>query len=337
MKEHEIRPQNIFDEYLRLTKEDTRTYFQDAACHEIDCPACGDIGLPAFNKSGFSYVKCPGCQTLYTSPRPERAAFDLYYTDSPSTKFWATTFYKETEAARREKIWKPKAALIFEKIKQFTDVTDIVDIGGGYGTFAEEISRISDYNVTIVEPSKHLADVCRGKDFRVIEKFLEDVQHEELEIRKRCFVSFELFEHLYDPANFLHTLGSLMQEDDLFIFTTLSGTGADIQVLWEHAKAVSPPHHLNFFNPQSVQTLLLSCGFEPLEVSTPGRLDVNIIENNLDQVTDRFWLTFFKLASDSDKQDMQEYLATHLLSSHMMVVCRRSPIQPGIKGSTHGY
>lgn len=328
MKEHEIRPQAIFDEYLRLTEEDTRTYFQDAVCHEICCPACGGAGSQAFIKSGFNYVECSGCQTLYVSPRPERAAFERYYTDSPSTRFWATTFYKETETARREKIWKPKAALIREKISQFTAVTDVVDIGGGYGTFAEEISRISDYRVTIVEPSRHLAEVCRGKGFPVVEKFLENIAVGELEAQKRCFVSFELFEHLYDPADFLNTLGGLMNKDDLFIFTTLSGTGADIQVLWEHAKAVSPPHHLNFFNPHSVQRLLSSSGFELLEVSTPGKLDVNIIENNLQHVNNRFWKTFLKLASEKDKQDMQDYLSNHLMSSHMMVVCRKAQTTP---------
>lgn len=323
MKEHDIRPQGIFDEYLRLTEEDTRTYFKDCARFEISCPACGELGSHVFVKSGFDYVECNECQTLYVSPRPERAAFERYYTDSPSTRYWATTFYKETEDARREKIWKPKAALIQKKIRQFGGMTDVVDIGGGYGTFAEEFSRIHGCRVAIVEPSKHLAEVCKQKGFFVVEKFLEDIEAGELEGKNRCFVSFELFEHLYDPAHFLRILGRLMHEDDLFIFTTLSGTGADIRVLWEEAKAVSPPHHLNFFNPYSVQKLLSSCGFEMLDISTPGKLDVNIIENNLVHVNDRFWKSFFKQASDQDKKEMQDFLSSHLLSSHMMVVCKR--------------
>jgi hypothetical protein len=331
MKEHDIRPQVIFDEYLRLTEEDTHTYFKHSVRNEICCPACGGKGSQAFTKSEFNYVECDACQTLYASPRPERAAFERYYTDSPSTKFWATTFYKKTEEARREKIWKPKAVLIKEKILQFAEATDIIDIGGGYGTFAEEIRRITDYMVTIIEPSRHLAEVCRSKGFRVVEKFLESMSVDDLDGNKRCFVSFELFEHLYDPANFLSILNGLMNEDDLFIFTTLSGTGADIQVLWEHSKAVSPPHHLNFFNPQSVQSLLTSCGYEMLEVTTPGKLDVNIIENNLAYSGDRFWKTFFKHATEKDKQDLQDYLSSHLMSSHMMVVCRRK-----LKGAENG-
>ncbi len=323
MKEHDIRPKEIFDEYLRLTAEDTATYFSDASRHEVCCPSCGANGETAFIKSGFSYAECPQCRTLYVNPRPERSAFDRYYTDSPSTRYWATTFYRETEAARREKIWKPKAELIRQKLSTLPAVDEIVDIGGGYGTFAEEISLVYGCKVTVIEPSLHLAEVCRSKGFEVIEKFLEDVSPDDLDDKTRCFVSFELFEHLYDPALFLGTLNKLMRIGDTFIFSTLNGMGADIRVLWEHSQAVSPPHHLNFFNPHSVSKLLARCGFNLLETTTPGRLDVNIIENNLPHVTDRFWQSFMLQASERAKQELQDFLARHLLSSHMMVICTK--------------
>jgi 2-polyprenyl-3-methyl-5-hydroxy-6-metoxy-1,4-benzoquinol methylase len=324
MKESEIRPQAIFEEFLRLAEVDAATFFGDALRTELPCPACQSAGLPVFVKSGFTYEECQECLTLYVNPRPVRRAFESYYTDSPSTRYWATTFYKETETARREKIWKPKAELIKGKLAPFPNITEIVDVGGGYGTFAEEIRRISDYQVTIIEPSKHLAEVCRRKGFPVIEKFLEKTVPGNLSVEQRCFISFELFEHLYDPAGFLRCLSSLMHPGDLFIFTTLNGTGVDIQVLWEHSKAVSPPHHLNFFNPRSARMLLESSGFEPMEITTPGRLDLSIIENNMQHVSDRFWKTFFRISSEGDKQDLQEYIAAHLLSSHMMVVCRKT-------------
>lgn len=323
MKEHDIRPQKIFEEYLRLAEEDTQTFFADTPRRTLSCPACRTAGEHAFEKNGFSYEECPKCLTLYVNPRPERSAFERYYADSPSTRYWATTFYKETEKARREKIWKPKAELIKDKIARFADVREIVDIGGGYGTFAEEIRRITGSHVTIVEPAKLLAEVCRHKGFMVVEKFIENINREDLGDGKRCFVSFELFEHLYAPEGFLQCLNNLMNNGDLFIFTTLNGTGVDIRVLWEHSKAVSPPQHLNFFNPQSIRMLLESRGFEPMEITTPGKLDINIIENNIRHVSDRFWHTFFQIASAKDKQDLQEYVSSHLLSSHMMVVCRK--------------
>ena len=115
-----------------------------------------------------------------------------------------------------------------------------------------------------------------------------------------------------------------MNSGDLFIFTTLSGTGVDIQALWKDSKSVSPPHHLNFLNPYSMRLLMGSVGFEPLKITTPGKLDIDILSNNHSQIKDRFWRTFISYASNSEKERLQSFIAETGLSSHMMVCCRKA-------------
>ena len=324
MKEYEIRPKKFFDEYLRLAKEDTETFFSSVKRVEICCPACNATGEHSFNKNGFDYSVCNCCHTFYVNPRPEVKAFTRYYTESPSSKFWATTFYKETAEARREKIWKPKAQLIANILHE-QDAADhqIIDIGGGYGIFTEEIQKYLSAPVIIIEPSPHLAKVCRNKGFEVIEKFLEDVAVEDCGTKPKTFVSFELFEHLYSPEKFLINLNDLMIPNDLFIFTTLSGTGLDIQILWENSPSVSPPHHLNFFNPKSVKIVLKRMGFELIQVSTPGKLDLDILNNNKDKIKDRFWNAFLDYSDDNQKEMWQALISESGWSSHMMVVCKK--------------
>jgi hypothetical protein len=323
MKETDIRPQAIFDEYLRLCAEDTRTYFQSVERSAIPCPACGAVGTPAFAKNGFTYELCGECDTLYVSPRPAARAFESYYQTAPSSKYWASTFYRETAEARRRLLWQPKARNIASKLGTFAASGHaVVDVGGGYGLFAEEIRNLVAGTVTVIEPAPHLADVCRGKSLNVVEKFLENVIGDDLPAGPKAFVSFELFEHLHDPHAFLSQLRQLMHSGDLFIFTTLSGTGLDIRLLWESSKSVSPPHHLNFLNPRSIGVLLTRVGFEVLEVTTPGALDVDILTNNRSLLTDRFWIAFLTSADEHQKQEMQKVIAATGFSSHMMVVCR---------------
>ena len=322
MKENEIRPKALFDEFLNLLEQDIETFFSGAPRRLIKCPACGASGVTAFEKHGFGYQECEQCDTLYASPRPNQNAFQNYYTDGKSPKFWATTFYRETEKARREKIWRPKSRQIRDLIEQYhADDATLIDIGGGYGLFIEEFRQISSQNTLVIEPNRHLADVCREKEIQVIEKFLEKIVPQDLPQNKKAFVSFELFEHLYDPGDFLDTLHQCMASGDLFIFSTLSGTGLDIQVLWEASNAVSPPQHLNFFNPHSVEILLNKCGFKLLEVTTPGRLDVDIICNNAADIKDRYWKNFVKTANEDEKKLLQELISTSGRSSHMLVVC----------------
>ena len=324
MKEEEIRPQRIFDEYLRLAKQDTETYFSDVERVFGTCPACESVGVPAFEKYGFTYETCPNCQTLFVNPRPIMQAFLTYYVESPSSKYWASTFYKETAAARSQKLWKPKARLILEAlINHSAEQHNLVDIGGGFGLFAEEIRLICGQPPVVIEPSPDLAAVCREKSLPVVQKFLEDVVPSDLPSGHKAFVSFELFEHLHDPATFLRQLHSLMASGDLFIFTTLSGIGVDIQVLWEGSKSVTPPHHLNFLNPYSVDLLLTRLGFKCLAITTPGKLDIDILVNNQEAIKDRFWRTFVATATDAEKSDWQKLIMSTGRSSHMMIVCRK--------------
>ncbi len=324
MKEEEIRPAKIFDEYLRLAREDTDNYFGEAERHEGYCPACKSKGSQAFIKFGFAYDSCPDCQTLFVNPRPVPEAFAKYYTESPSSKYWASTFYKETATARREKLWKPKARMILDMLNRYdANKFSLIDIGGGFGIFAEEMRELNNLSPIVIEPGPDLAEVCRKKSLPVVEKFLEDVVTSDLPKGPKVFVSFELFEHLHDPASFLEHLNHLMAPGDLFIFTTLSGSGVDIQALWEDSKSVTPPHHLNFFNPSSVKLLLQRMGFKTLEVTTPGKLDIDIMVNNQTLIKDRFWKTFVALASDQEKNEWQNVIAASGWSSHMMVLCSK--------------
>lgn len=325
MKEEEIRPKQIFDEYLRLAERDTDKYFGEGARQAVPCPACLAKGVHSFNKVGFAYEECPVCQTLFVSPRPPAEAFSRYYLESESARYWASTFYKATAEARREKLWRPKAGMVHELIERYgTTQHTLVDIGGGYGIFAEEYEQLSGRKVTVIEPGPALAKVCRDKGLTVCEAFLEDVTPEQLPVGPRAFVSFELFEHLHDPEKFLQHLGGLMDSGELFLFTTLSGTGVDIQALWADSKSVSPPHHLNFLNPKSVRILLKRVGFHVFDTITPGKLDIDILCNNREQIKDRFWRTFATQVAEQDKQKWQTFVAETGWSSHMMVFCRKN-------------
>ena len=63
VSEELIRPREIFDEYLRLSALDARSFFDGCPRTRIDCPACGTAGSPAFEKLGFTVADAG---TLFT-------------------------------------------------------------------------------------------------------------------------------------------------------------------------------------------------------------------------------------------------------------------------------
>jgi hypothetical protein len=82
--------------------------------------------------------------------------------------------------------------------------------------------------------------------------------------------------------------------------------------------------HLNFFNPKSISILLKKVGFEVLEVTTSGKLDIDIMNNNKDKIKDRFWKYFLGYSTEEEKENMQKCLSKNLLSSHIMIIYKKA-------------
>jgi hypothetical protein len=321
MKEEEIRPNSVFQEYLRLAELDAATYFGDKDRLSVNCPACLSRGQFIFRKHGFEYEECPDCNTIFVSPRPPLESFTRYYRESPSAIFFATTFTHITAEARRVKLWRAKAASINEfLIKNNAGLHSVIDVGGGSGIFAEEYQCSFDRPVTVIEPNPESAQLSREKGLNVIESFLEQVKPNSLPTGPRAFISFELFEHLHDAQVFLSHLCGLIRPNDLFLFSTLSSLGADIQALWQDSNSISL-QHLNFFNPKSIKLLLARSGLNTILVETPGKLDLDILYNNRLKIKDRFWRNLISSTTDADRQIWQEFIAKRGFSSHMFVAC----------------
>jgi hypothetical protein len=112
-----------------------------------------------------------------------------------------------------------------------------------------------------------------------------------------------------------------MSSGDYFRFTTLSCSGIDIASMWENSKSITPPQHILFLNPVSIKSMLESCGFEVLEVTTPGKLDLDILFNNQEAIKDRFVSQAITTLTETQRTDLQLALSQNGLSSHMMVTC----------------
>lgn len=326
MKEEDIRKKEAFDEYLKLSKQDVEKFFRNSSLFEqINCPACNSSGLEKkFKKNGFIYEECNQCKTLFVNPRPRQEELAKFYSNSPSTSYWINYFFKPVEKARTEKIFIPRAKEIAEHFGKDTIDWTIGDIGAGFGIFIKELKKELPYNKYIaIEPSQEMCDICKKKGIESLCYTLEDVKN--MDNTFNLLTSFELFEHLQNPRTFLEGVHSLLKTKGFFLFTTLNGQGFDIQLLWEKSKSISPPHHLNFFNTNSIKYLLKKCGFSVLDISTPGKLDWDIVENMIEKdgvEVGRFW-NYIAMANNNTKEDLQEWITKNKLSSHMRILCRK--------------
>ena len=330
MREDDIRPKPLLDEFfVRLARDAERLARKRREFVEVPCPFCAAAATrSAFEKQGFRYAECDECGSLYATPRPTPELLREYVETSEAVAFWSSHFYKETAEARREKMFRPRA----ERIATLADTYGIpptascADIGAGYGLFALELTARTRFaNILAIEPDASLADICRGHGFRVIDKWVEDVRSGEVDAD--IATAFEVIEHVFEPLAFLRAAARVVRPGGFLFFSTLAASGYDIQMLWEHSRSVTPPQHLNFPTIAGAERLIARAGLEPIEITTPGQLDVDIVRNRLaaepSLPVPRFARTL-SAASDETRQAFQQVLREQRFSSHLQCLARRA-------------
>lgn len=331
MKEQDIRPADIFERYLELSRQDAKELFSDSSVfEEIPCAGCeGRKTEPAFTKSGFQYVICGDCQSLFVSPRPPRDALNRFNANSPSGRFWAETFFPTVAESRRQRIFIPRVERLAGLFAQRSyQPGTVVDVGAGYGIFLEEFKRrFPAAAIRALEPSEKLAAECRHRGIETLELAIENVSTwtESADL----VTSFEVIEHVYSPAQFVNALAGLLRPGGYLLVTGLGVEGFDIQVLWDQSKSVSPPHHLNFLSIEGFRKLFSRQGFREIEVTTPGELDLDIVHNeflaNSSVLRDnRFLRLLLQKRNSFVHEQFQRFLSESCLSSHVWVFARKA-------------
>ncbi len=327
--ENEIRPDKYAKQQARVYHSDVKRLLQQKKEFvKVNCPACaGKDYRISFKKYTLEYVVCGKCETVFLNPRPAPKTLKDFYLNSKNYRFWDKYIFPASEKARRKNIFKPRAELVKELVERYSTKRNILlDIGAGFGTFCEEIGKLSFVKeVVAVEPNPNLAATCREKGIKTMEQFVEDIC---LERPVDIVTSFEMIEHLFSPRDFILQCVSALSKNGILILTTPNVKGFDILTLRELSGAIDT-EHLNYFHPRSLCHLLKRCGLEVLEVLTPGRLDAELVRKKI--LAREFDISphpFLKqvLIEDWERvgSQFQRFLSDNLLSSHMLIVAKKT-------------
>lgn len=328
MRETQIRPDKLMQENYRLRKVDLRKILkQKKQFVTMACPACGgNKNKTRWHKDGFRFVTCLKCETLFINPRPTRIMLSDFYQKGLSIKHWSDKIFPASEAVRRKSIFKPRARRVKELcLKYRVRRRLLVDVGAGFGTFGEEAEKLKVFErIIMVEPAPDLAAACRRKGLEVVEEMIENTKLKGVDV----MTNFELIEHLFAPREFIRACAKALAKNGLLILTTPNVKGFDLLVLGKASDNVAGPNHLNYFHPRSLTNLLEKCGLRVLEVTTPGRLDTDVVRNKI--IRSKYKLgqqEFLKelLINRFDElgQQWQKFLQPHNLSSHMWLVAQK--------------
>jgi hypothetical protein len=317
-----IRPPDTFAKLRDVSIEDARRYFADpAVLRDVPCPACdsGDRHL-GFEKYGFSFQQCRACGSVYVSPRPNERALARYFEDSEAAQLRVKYFTEESAAARLYHVVESRIDWIAQLIERnHNSGKHFVDYGTLYPSLFREVERLGWFEkLYSVDPPGRVATRLTAADVVVGWPSSGTA---------RGVTAFEQLEHQAAPRAFLEALHELLAVGAVLFVTTRTISGFDLQTLWDHTPYIFVPDHLNLLSVEGLTTLFESAGFELIELSTPGQLDVEMVLEAA-KTDDSIQLPCFVkyLLGHRNAEtlaDFQGFLQRNRLSSHVRVAARR--------------
>ena len=325
LRELEIRPDFLYNKYKDLVKDEIKSFFPDKSLSvRTTCPGCGGKKFKkTFVKFGFQYHKCIECRSLFVSPRPTAKMLKNFYQNSKAVSYWRNEIAEKTKESRYRHQSFPRTHWVLELVDEyFPEAKVFLDYNSKYLDFLSTINETKKINRLIsISP-----ELPRQKDL-----FPNDIIiYDDISLVKErvdVFTAFEVIERIFDPAEFIKEACEVCQSQGLFFLTANTMSGFEYQILGDKSPRLHPPDRINLLSIEAIHNILTESGFEVVELSTPGRLDVeivrNAIESNPDISVPEFLEYIFKNRDERTWHSLQDFLQQNRQSSYLRVAARK--------------
>lgn len=226
---------------------------------KTDCPGCqcnrGFVFLnlkpnAEFEHSQAQLIRCPDCQLVFLSPRPNRNIIGKFYSDD----------YAPHQA---NKIKHHK-----KSSKEFSSPppeinAKLLDYGCGNGAFLLKMKALG-WEVTGLDASANAIAVANAAGIKALQG---DFKHPEVTtIKFDCITLRQVLEHLHNPIETLNEARNHLATKGKISISVPNIESLPYRWFKEDWLGIDFPRHLLFFNPQSLENMLRKAGLKVLEM-----------------------------------------------------------------------
>jgi len=218
---------------------------------EIKCIFCNKSSDNVIiEENGFKGRKCPECNLIFISPRPnQKEILNIYNKNITYAKSHISNDYASRLVARNN----------LEIIKKFKRSGTLLEMGAGSGYFLDEAKKAG-FDVCGIELNKYEAKFINNtlgipcessplSDSSFGDKKFDIIYHR------------DVLSHLYDPISVFSIINRKLNDNGLVVFETGNLGDADLKYL-KYFNYFEYPGHLFFLSRESLNKLLIRTGFE---------------------------------------------------------------------------
>jgi 2-polyprenyl-6-hydroxyphenyl methylase/3-demethylubiquinone-9 3-methyltransferase len=299
-----------------------------------NCFICGEndfANLPKFHDV-YHVKKCNFCASESVNPIPNEEALKDYYNNG-KCNILLNKILKTRFDSKSNFIMDDRVKVVLDLIDGLNkNEINILEIGCSSGTFLSILKHFIIERFPLKKINLAGIDIDANAIKNKVDKDLElTIANAETYVktasdRYDIILHFELIEHLADPYQFMKSLYHLLVSDGIMFFSTPNANGLEMLAAGYNdfrplAHSIFPPMHLNAFSVMNVGHFAIRSGFKVLEISTPGKLDVDMLSVCENELNDGM-----KRISDLDDytKGLIQYIVSYLNgSSHMRCLLRK--------------
>ena len=153
-------------------------------------------------------------------------------------------------------------------------------------------------------------------------QYVTDVDDESLD----AVMLFESIDRSVKPINLLNKVKKSMKPGSLCFITCLLSTGFEVQILGKKSEIFIPPERMNILSYEGLEILIKNIGgFEVLEYSTPGVLDIANVTKKLNTLDEMNFFKYIFQKKDNNNliKSFQNFLQMYCLGTFGRLVLRK--------------
>jgi glycosyltransferase involved in cell wall biosynthesis/2-polyprenyl-3-methyl-5-hydroxy-6-metoxy-1,4-benzoquinol methylase len=239
-----------FDEILNIKEnEKLSTIF--------NCPLCNNSSLALMNEYKTARLaKCQTCGFVFSQKIPTEKELSDYY----AKYSYGDDYYSSPLTSLRYD-------MLLEKFEPYRKHNRILDVGCGNGQFIEAAIK-KGWEAWGTEYSKEAVLQVQIKGLNVLQGRLDDL----LDILPQfdIITSFEVIEHINNPANELKLMDTLLRPGGIIYITTPNFNSVLRYLLKHRYDVITYPEHLSYYTPSTIKYLMQSRGFKVKKIESTG-------------------------------------------------------------------
>jgi len=307
IKVDDVHHNSMYKHELNLAKD-----FVSKIAQPTNIKTCPISGMERhevlFEKWGQRYAMCPKTWSLSIGTMPDDKIMNQYWFDSDLSRYRGTAEFQNASTELRKELWTSQVEWIEGRVRRYLgmDKYSVVDWGPrmqGWVDIVKDTNFIKDYS--IAESLPPVEPTFKKENYQAV-------------------LMFDVIQRYSRPLELLLKVFNSLVSGGILLLACRSGSGFDVLTLGGESESIFPLDHVCLPSPQGMAMLLKSAGFEILELTTPGLLDVQLVKKSLDQIPkNRYFQRYVTSLDDLTLERLQGFLQQNNLSSHIRVVAKK--------------